>query len=474
MSYILLVNTNRLRPRIAPLALDYLATSLTEAGFEVKIFDLAFQNKGFSKKLFNLLKRKKPLLVGISLRNLDDCYFLSGKFLASQTRWLIGWVKRSFSFPVVVGGVGYSLAPGSLLKYLGADFGIYGDGEGSMVKLAQALAGARPPEEKDMPGLVLPDKKPEQRAEFELKNFFPQRSFIANQRYFQLGGQMGIETKRGCDGKCIYCADLSAKGKKFRLRSPESVVEELKQLVAQGIWAFHLCDSEFNRPYYHSVRVLEAIIRSGLGKKIKLWGYFSPKPFDEELARLYARAGGAGICFGADSGSEKMLKRLGRDHSPEELVRAVQLCRKYQIRTMLDLLLGAPGENRKTLRQTISLMKKIKPERVGVSFGVRVFAHTPLEKFLRENGGDAHPGVIGDFEDNPELVYPVFYLEPGLQKDGLEYLKKLIDDDPRFFLPSSPSQEQNYNYSQNLYLERLIKKGARGAYWDILAQASSF
>ncbi len=471
MSYLLLINTNTLRPRIAPIAFDYLCSVLEQQKVRFKIFDLSFERKGWSKKLAELIRKDPPFLIGITLRNLDDCYFLSGKFLAGKVRWLVQFIKKNFNIPIVVGGVGYSLAPRALLEYLGADYGIWGDGEEALLALAKVLQKGQEPRQADIQGLVGKGFALCSRAMADLRNFSFQRSFVQNSLYFKLGGQIGIETKRGCDGRCIYCADLVSKGRKFRLREPESVADELEELVRKGIWAFHLCDSEFNRPYSHCMSVLEEICKRGLNRKIKLYGYFSPARFDNDLAQLYARAGGAGICFGADSGAEEVLESLRRDHTPDDLARAVSLCKKHKIRVMLDLLLGAPKESKKTLRKTISLMKKIKPDRVGLSWGVRVFAYTDLEKKLRKQE-QIPDGIIGAWQNNPELIYPVFYLEPSLQKDGLAYLEGLIGSDPCFFLPSAQKKSQDYNYSQNLFLERLIKKGARGAYWAILLEES--
>jgi len=455
---VLLVNTNRMRPRIAPIGLDYVGSALAAAGADARLFDLALESKGWQARLKKLLDDFRPLLIGVTIRNLDDCYFLSGRFLVSPVQRLIVWLRKNSKAKIVLGGVGYSIAPSALLEYLAADYGIWGDGEESLVRLLQALASGREPGAKDVPGLVLPGAKALQRAESDPDRLARNRKLADNSLYFRLGGQAGIETKRGCNGKCIYCADPLAKGKRVRLRSPEAVAEEIEELLGQGAWAFHLCDSEFNRPRSHAQAVLEEIVRRGLGRKVHLYGYFSPKPFNLELARLYARAGGKGICFGADSGSDRMLKVLKRDHSAKDLEIAVAASKKAGVKIMFDLLLAGPGETLKTLAETISLMKKLKPDRVGVSWGVRVYAGTELAQIAGGESGDKNPG----------LLFPAFYLEPRLKRKGLDVLRQLIGNDNRFFLPARVARKQNYNYSGNLFLERLIRRGARGAYWKIL------
>ena len=193
------------------------------------------------------------------------------------------------------------------------------------------------------------------------------------------------------------------------------MADEIEALVAAGATAFHICDSEFNRPYAHAEAVLREIIRRKLGKKIELYGYFSPKPFDLALAKLFARAGGKGICLGADSGSDGMLAAYKRDHNAEDIGLAVKACRKAGVKTMCDLLLGGPGETKESLAETITLMKKIKPDRVGISYGLRVYAGTELADMVRKNGGEVLNARRIKEAGN---AFPLFYLSPALRKDG--------------------------------------------------------
>jgi len=455
---ILLLNTNLMRPRVAPIGLDYVASALAAAGAEARLFDLALAGRDWQTRLKKLLDDFAPHLIGITIRNIDDCYFLSGRFLLAPVKKLIRWLRKNTKARIVLGGVGFSIAPSACLDFLAADYGIWGDGEESLVLLLKSVSSRREPKAGEIPGLVLPGAKVLERAESDPDRLALNRKLVDNSLYFRLGGQVGIETKRGCSGNCIYCADPLAKGTRVRLRNPAAVADEIEELLGQGAWAFHICDSEFNRPRAHAQAVLEEIVRRGLGRKIALYGYFSPMPFDQELARLYARAGGKGICFGADSGSERMLATLKRDHSLKDLETAVAASKKARLKIMYDLLLGGPGESLKTLAETIALMQKLKPDRVGISWGIRVYAGTELAKIAGCQNNRKNPG----------LLFPVFYLAPALKKTGLEFLRQLIGNDNRFFLPAKISRKQNYNYSGNLFLEQLIKRGARGAYWKIL------
>jgi len=129
---------------------------------------------------------------------------------------------------------------------------------------------------------------------------------------------------------------------------------------------------------------------------------------------------------------------------------------------MYDLLLGAPGETLRTLTETVELMTKISPDRVGVSLGVRIYPGTPLSRALREGTVDSL-GLTGELGG----IDPVFYISPALGPDPFEMTRELIGDDERFFLPSGGGG-QDYNYNDNTVLQDAIDAGHRGAYWDIL------
>ena len=464
---VLLINPNRMKPAVGPIGLDYLAGALAEQGFAPRLLDLCLAPVSRAK-LAALLAELRPAAIGISIRNLDDCYYASQSFLLNPARSLVRWLKRHSPAPVVLGGVGYSIAPRAVLDYLGADAGICGDGEEAFPALLRALLAGRTAT--DVPGAVFPDGDVPTLACADLTRFpTGRRLWIDNRGYFFAGGQGNIETKRGCNRHCIYCADPVAKGRTVRRRPAEAVAEELERLERQGVHAFHFCDSEFNLPRRHAEEVCRAIIRRGLAGKIRWWTYASPAPFDAELARTMAAAGCAGINFGVDSGSDEQLLRLGRDHRAADLERTVAACRAAGLAVMYDLLLAGPGESRTTLRRTISRLKKWRPDRVGVSFGVRVFPGTPLAGTIRQAGASSeNPHLHGRVKNNPDFLFPLFYVEAGLGAGAERLVHELIGDDPRFLFASRVVPERNYNYNDNRVLVRAIRRGARGAYWDIL------
>jgi radical SAM superfamily enzyme YgiQ (UPF0313 family) len=457
-----------MQPPIAPIGLDYVAEALNAAGHQVELLDLCWEENPESA-LANYLKNSRYGLIGVTLRNTDDCVFTNRHSFLGEFSSRINKIREYTDAPIVLGGVGFSVMPEQVLSLSHADIGIWGEGEFVLTALADRLE--KKEDWHNLPNLIWRNKEVWQRnphSSGSLADLPPMsRKWVDNRRYFLYGGQAGFETKRGCPSTCIYCADPVAKGNQSRLRPPEMVADELERLLEQGIDHLHTCDGEFNVPGRHSLEVCREMIRRGLGKRLRWYAYCAPAPFSRELAKAMHDAGCAGINFGADNGDEKMLKRLGRNFGATDILDAVRFTKAEGMSVMLDLLLGSPGETKQSLAQTVELVKRADPDRAGVSLGVRIYPGTELARQVESK--DHSSGLVGGGNSGD----PLFYLDPQIATFAFQYVDSLIGDDKRFlfFDPSRP--KQNYNYNANQKLVDAIQQGYRGAYWDILRRIES-
>ncbi|MBN1897294.1 MAG: radical SAM protein [Spirochaetes bacterium] len=457
---VLLINTNTIKPVIAPIGLEYVGEYLIKNKIDVFTLDLNFEND-----IKNSIQKTRPDVIGVTIRNTDDCTFPGKGFFLPDLKKILEEIKKSTSSPIVAGGVGFSVMPGEILEFLELDHGICGDGEAfyQFIKNYPAI--------ENVPNLIYRKEGTliTNKVQYsDLSRLNPKRVLFNNIRYFREGGQGSLETKRGCNKACIYCADPVSKGCRIRLRDPESVCDEFQSLLKQNIHTFHLCDSEFNIPYEHASHICEAMIKKDLGKKIKWYAYMSPGPFDLDLAHLMREAGCAGINFGADSGSDKILKTYKRDFTANDLIRTGKDCKKAGLTFMFDLLLGGPGEDEKTCRETIDLMKEIKPDVVGTAMGVRIYNHTGLADMIKEQGIiSQNRDLYGVIENNDNFLKPIFFLSSKIGEKIFPFVEDLTSHDKRFLF-SYGKNKRDYNYNQNTVLTNAIKAGHRGAFWDIL------
>ncbi len=359
--------------------------------------------------------------------------------------------------------------PEIVLQATGADAAVAGDGEDALAEIAECLT--RGVDYRHVPGLVFRQdgkvlSNPRRFVDTRLRPA-PRRRLFDNKKYETLGAMVGIETKRGCTGRCTFCGDPVSKGALVRLRPPEVVVAEFQDLLAQGVTWFHLADAEFNRPPSHARAVCQAIIDAGLGDRINWITYAAPAPFDAELARLMKRAGCRGINFGVDSLCDDQLACLARDFTYRDVQALVAALRETGIDYMFDLLVGGPGETAATVRTTIERVRQLDVPLAGIAAGVRVYPGTPLARAVSE--GRFGDGLHGNTDPGDG---PLFFLSPELGDDPFGLIAGLVGGDRRFLFLSSPDAAASYNYAGDDALARLIKDGARGAYWQILARQS--
>ena len=475
-----LINTNRMTPPIAPVGLDYVAGAARRAGLEVELLDLGLaEDPGAA--MADYFARTQPELVGLSFRNVDDCFWPGNAWFVPELAETVGRLRRLTDAPIVLGGVGFSIFPERIVEHCGAEFGLRGDGEGAIVELTAELRGDRRFDR--VAGLVWREDGTlrSNGAAWPAELSVPaDRDTVDNATYFRLGGQVGLETKRGCNRQCIYCADPLAKGTAARLRDPAEVADEVESLLAQGVDVLHLCDSEFNIPAEHARAVCEEFIRRRFEGRVRWYTYMAVVPFDAELAGQMRRAGCVGINFTGDTASQAMLAAYRQPHRQEDLARAVQLCRDNGMAVMLDLLLGGPGETPETAAESIRFIRKIDPDCAGAALSVRLYPGTRIAAMLAAKGPlEANPGIHRRYEGPIDLLKPTFYVSPALGQQPARLVRDLIAGDPRFFEPADPTASgggddegadpyADYNYNENRALAEAIAAGARGAYWDIL------
>jgi len=464
----LLINTNVAQPPVSPVGLEYIGEALVEAGVPVQVLDLAFE-ADWKAALARELKGNDPLVVGVSVRNTDDSSFATRKSFLPWIGEVVTEVRRLTQAFVLLGGVGFSIMPEAILRLTQADAGIVGDGEEAVLALTRCLMSGEGISH--LPNIVYwhdGDIICNPRVDVDPRHLpVPRRRLFNNKRYEQLGAMVGIETKRGCSQRCIFCADPVAKGSSIRLRPPLKVVQEFQDLLAQGVSWFHLCDSEFNLPLTHAKEVCRAVIKAGLGDKLRWYTYCSPTPFDHELASLMKRAGCVGINFGVDSLCDEQLSRLGRNHSTGDIHQLVHLVKEEGLNYMFDLLIGGPGETRETVRVTIDKVRELDVPLAGIATGIRVYPETPISKTIATGSikGGLYP------ETGHAFYEPVFYMSPYLGSDALSLVNELVAGDTRFLALLTPDEEGSYNYANGEALCQMIRAGARGAYWDIISRS---
>jgi len=418
MKKVLLVNTNiEIYPYpIPPLGLCIIESYL-EPYYEVKVYDGVFDQ---GNKFLRLVKDFQPDYVGFGIRNIDDV-------VADRNIFYIDRILSDFIRPVqaisnitlILGGSGFSIFPDELMQLSHADYGIMGEGGESLLELLRCLDNNKPVE--DIPNLFIKNgaiNKSNCSGNYK-KHFLQPYSNLDLKIDFEPYRSIGvysIQTKRGCIQKCIYCTYPCIEGNSLRLRDPEDVVSEITEVVRRlGSVVIEFVDSTFNEPPGYAESLCRKIIEKKLKLRLRTMG-INPKNTSAELFELMIEAGFAQIDVTPDSGSPLMLKSLGKGFSLEDVQRTSNLIKKYDMPSMWFFLFGAPGENVRTINETLHFIDTSINENdlVYLTAGLRVYPRTPLYTIaLRE-------GLVKKAES---ILYPpLFYYSSELEKEKLNLL----------------------------------------------------
>lgn len=393
-------NTETLNMRVVPWGLACVAAATRRAGHEVALVDLVADPDPRST-IDQAIAALAPEVIGVSIRNIDDQCRRAPSFLLEKVRLVVGACRAASTAPIVLGGAGYSIFPEQVLKFLGADMGILGEGELAFPELLRCLATGA--DVGAVPGLVLAGRglvSPRHLAELDL---LPHPDVSDLRRYLPTPESFWLpfQTRRGCAMGCSYCSTGWIEGQSVRRRKPETAVAALAHLRAQGFQRFYFVDNNWNIPASHALELCRALG----GLSIEWRCILNPLDVSPALVEAMAEAGCVEVSLGFESGSEATLAGLGKRFSTADICRTSELLARSGIRQLGFLLLGGPGETRQTVQESLAFAEVLGLEAVRVTAGIRLYPHTPLGAIALAEG------LIAPDQD---LLAPTFYLAPDL------------------------------------------------------------
>ena len=346
-----------------PLGLGYLAAWLKRHSYEADILQPE-PEQSFDDALTAKLESFKPTLAGISV--MTPSY--------PQAVRLCGLIKESDpSRKTVLGGHHISAVGGEALAQAPeVDFAVIGEGEQTLLELAAALDEGRT-DMSDIDGLAWRDADGEIRVnpprEFmtDMDSLpHPARELVDMSRfglhsYIDFGKRSAtMVTSRGCPFKCMFCSSWLAMGSKYRWRSADSVLAEIRELVeVHKVDHIVFEDDTMTLRRSRMVEICNALIEMPNSPS---WYCLSRvDTMDLELARLMRKAGCRMVNFGIESGSPEILEKIGKKISLDKAVDAIAACTKAGLRTQCTFIVGFPFDTDETMELTYRAACRIKP-----------------------------------------------------------------------------------------------------------------
>ena len=320
------------------LGIEYLKSSLVNAGYNVEIIDAWLQELEVAD-VYNkiILQEDQILFVGISS-------YMSN---TAPTINLISLLKNhNPEIKIACGGFGPTFYPEEYLKS-GSNYIMRGEGEKAICELARCI------EEKKQPIYVKNVGFIDENNNIILNDMeclnddldslpFPSRDTM--DIVLSKKSSVNMLTARGCSGNCEFCSVISffrlSDGKVWRTRSIKNIVDEIEMLYKQGVEYIKIVDDSFIdgiRDEKWCQDFANEIERRNI--RVKLRGQIRADKITDSILYNLKRAGFFSFACGIENGSPSALLRMNKKATIEDNRRALELFKKYDYIVQMGYIL---------------------------------------------------------------------------------------------------------------------------------------
>jgi len=411
MSKILLIRPGSLGVML-PNGILYISSYLEAHGYDTIVRDLTFDTIG--EDVWAGIRSGDVSVVGLSM--------LSDR--RRQAYELIRKVKgANGNTKVVLGGIHATAMPKLLVDNLQIDAVVIGEGEVTMKELADYwIRGIGRLE--DIRGIATRKygiHKPREPIEklddlpfpnYDKVNMDLHYSIMAKNRPNEVVNGVKISeakyaniiSSRGCKGRCNFCSAPSHWGYRTRFRSAKNVLDEMEMLYNNyGIRLFQIADDSFGQDREIAIDLCKGILERGM--RIAWHTDMRVDAADPDLLSWMKKSGCFVIAYGFESGSKRILDKLGKGITVKQIRDATRATKNAGIRVYALLMVGNLGETDETISETINMMNDVQPDVWSTVGFVMLCPATVYYNIMKKDGT-----VTDDFwltEDNgtPKFVH---------------------------------------------------------------------
>ncbi len=365
---------------LPPLGLGYLGAVLENAGIEVKVVDCLLE--GWSNRVE---VAENIIRVGLSFDQIDDIIrgyrpdivgvntlFTKQRDNAHKIYELAKRVDRNII--TIGGGAHPTVLPELVLRDGNVDFVVLGEGEDTIIGLVNVIEGRCDISSLDGVGYkengqikIIPKTK----FIADLDSLpFPARHLLNMERYFGLKQSHGarrkkrfspIVTSRGCPAKCTFCSAHKVWGRKFRQRSPENVIAEMKHIKEKyGVEEIMFEDDNVTLNIRRAEKIFDLMIEEKLNFVWDTPNGVAAFALNENLISKIKESGCYKLNMAVETGNQYVMDNIIK--KPLKIERVKQLI-KYAQTIGLDigtyLIMGMPGETEKQIWDSFYLAKEL-------------------------------------------------------------------------------------------------------------------
>jgi len=365
---------------LPPLGLGYLGAVLENTGIEVKVVDCLME--GWNNRVE---VAENIIRVGLPFNQIEDIIrgygpdivgvnnmFTKQRDNACKIYDLAKRVDRSII--TIGGGAHPTVLPELVLADENVDFVVLGEGEDTIIGLVSVIEGKSDISTLDGVGYkengqikIMP------RTKFiaDLDRLpFPARHLLNVEKYFGLKASHGtrrrerfspIVTSRGCPAKCTFCSAHKAWGRKFRQRSPENVVAEMKHIKEKyGIEEIMFEDDNLTLNIKRAEKIFDLMVEEKLNFVWDTPNGVAAFALNENLISKIKESGCYKLNLAVETGNQYVMDNIIK--KPLKIERAKQLIRYAQgigLDVGIFLIMGMPGETKEQMWESFYLCKEL-------------------------------------------------------------------------------------------------------------------
>ena len=428
------------------MGLGYLASVAERSGIQVKILDCLihgweheeYENENLvrvglsDKDIQEQIIQFKPDMVGI------NCQFSRQYKIYHQMFSLIKNIDPRII--VVAGGAHVTVCPEEIISDDNCDYLLLGEAEESFRELIESLQQDTVISNIDGLGWKNGKKLNVNKKLGFIKDLdsipFPAYHLMELDKYFGLDASHGkrhrkrfspIITSRGCPAKCTFCSAHQVWGNKYRVRSVDKVLEEMRLLKDQyGVEEIMFEDDNVTADAKRAKLLFSRMIEEGLDfvwdtpNGVGVWS------MDEEMIDLIKKSGCIKLNFPVESGSPSVLKDIIKKPLKLEKVKwLVQYCKKIGLDCGMFLVMGMPGEKLSDMWESFNFAAECGCFSPHVSVATP-YPGTKLYENCLKNGYFSKPFSLDDLFIRSFLIKTPDWNEEDLKRmlfKGILYLK---------------------------------------------------
>ncbi|MFC1658810.1 B12-binding domain-containing radical SAM protein, partial [Candidatus Omnitrophota bacterium] len=364
-----------------PLAAGFLKAMASKEGLnrnaDIEILDPLVSDVASDCMLIQKLINKNPDVIGFSL------YLWN----VARSLYVIKEVKKILPKTIIVVGGPEITKEFNYISDQGVDFSVTGEGEIPFVQLVNHFLYENPPLE-SISNLIF--RKADQIIYNPHKNIIDDINNIPSpylsgcldpkpyKRYW-------LETMRWCAYRCKYCLYCHRSQIKNPFYSLKRIEEELNYAKNSGLKYIDIHDSAFNlNPKFREICYI--IQKVNKNNSIHLNALLQAELLNEEDVDLLVKSNISYAEIGLQSVNPETLRKIGRNTDLDRWLKGISLLKKKGMGIMIDVMIGLPGDNLKSILKTIEFLKKNKLDYCSTSASLSVGPATAIYKEAKELG----------------------------------------------------------------------------------------